>query len=315
MEVGAASVSSSGSVARVLRGRSGSALLLAGALVGVLLAATGVVERSGSSELALGDEVVATVNGVPIRRPDYDRALAAVATDRRDGRVDNVMREHVLDRLIDEELLLQRGLELGLARSVPNLRTNLSTAVIDLITARDGAQAGETAQPATDDELREYYRANAAYFRHSPRIHVETLFFAAGGHRDDAAALARADDARRRLVDGEIFRDVSESADRQIVQVPDGALPLPKLREYLGPTVTRGVAGLAKGEISEPLRAGSGYFVARVVGREEGALPPFDSIHEQVRSEYERRSSERRLREFLDKRRNQANVRIAASSS
>ena len=309
------SAAASGSVARALRGRSGSALLLAGALIGVLLAATGVVERSGSSELALGDEVVATVNGVAIRRPDYDRALAAVATDRRDGRVDDVMREHVLDRLIDEELLLQRGLELGLARSVPNLRTNLSTAVIDLITAREGDQNGAAPEAATDAELREFYRTNAAYFRHSPRIHVETLFFAAGSHRDDAAALARAEEARRRLADGDAFRDVSTSADRPIVQVPDGPLPLPKLREYLGPTVTRGVAGLAAGEISEPLRAGSGYFVARVVAREEGALPPFDSIHEQVRSEYERRSSERRLREFLDKRRNQAEVRIAASES
>lgn len=295
----------------LLRGRSGSALLLLGALAGVLLAATGVVERDESA-LALGGEVVATVNGMPIRRLDYNRALAAVATDRRDGRVDGAMKEHVLDRLIDEELLLQRGLELGLARSVPNLRTNLTTAVIDLITAADAAE--EAATP-TDDELRAFYDANAAYFRHSPRLQVETLLFAVAGRQDDEAARDRADAAARRLENGEAFRSVSERADRQTVEVPAVLLPVPKLREYLGPTVTRGIAELEAGAISSPLRSGSGYFVIRVVGREDGALPSFDSIHDQVSAEYERRSSERRLRRFLDTRREQAQVRIAASSS
>jgi parvulin-like peptidyl-prolyl isomerase len=302
--------------ASVLRGRSGGVLLLVGALTGVLLAATGVVERDDSSALALGDEVVATVNGVPIRRLDYNRALAAVATDRRDGRVNDVMREHVLDRLIDEELLLQRGLELGLARSVPNLRTNLSTAVIDLITARneDGAGDDEAAY-ASEDELRAFYTSNAAYFRHSPRLHVDALLFGVTAHSEDQAALERAKDARRRLESGEASASVRHRADPQTVAVPAVPLPLAKLREYLGPTVARGIASLESGAVSEPLRSGSGYFVVRIVARENGELPAFDLIHEQVRAEYERRSSERRLREFLDSRRSQADVRIAESRS
>src|SRR5262245_15749646 len=66
-------------------------------------------------------EGVASVNGTAIREEDYERALAAFASDRRSP-VEAGDRRHVLDRLIDEELLVQRGLDLGFSRSDRRVR-------------------------------------------------------------------------------------------------------------------------------------------------------------------------------------------------
>src|SRR5207237_1032452 len=47
--------------------------------------------------------------------------------------VDAEMRRQVLGRLIDEELLVERGLELGLARRDARVRKDLTAAVIDTV--------------------------------------------------------------------------------------------------------------------------------------------------------------------------------------
>src|SRR5262245_47634192 len=80
--------------------RRGTALLAAGALAGLALAAVQLVWRPGPAT-ALSPDVVATVNGVAISRADFEQALSGVASDRRSGlRAGDA--ERVLARLVDE---------------------------------------------------------------------------------------------------------------------------------------------------------------------------------------------------------------------
>lgn len=89
-------------------------VLAAGALLGLAAAGAALLApRAGPA--ALPDDVVAVVNGAPVRSADYRRAVAALAADRRDP-LGDADRRFVLERLVDEELLVQRALELGLAR-------------------------------------------------------------------------------------------------------------------------------------------------------------------------------------------------------
>src|ERR1044071_7198253 len=87
------------------------ALLIAGLIGGAAMAAAGLI---GGDRKALPPQVVATVNQHPILRDAWLRAVAAVASEQnRELTADD--RRHILDRLIDEELLVQQGLALGLA--------------------------------------------------------------------------------------------------------------------------------------------------------------------------------------------------------
>ncbi len=69
-----------------------------------------------------------------MRAEAYERVLAALAADSRNP-VDDADKRRLLDRLIDEELLVQRGLELGLASSDGAVRKAVAGAMIESIVA------------------------------------------------------------------------------------------------------------------------------------------------------------------------------------
>ncbi|RIL06076.1 MAG: hypothetical protein DCC71_07970, partial [Proteobacteria bacterium] len=226
-------------------------LLALGAIAGLVAAAAGLVAPARDAAVLPGD-AIAQVNGTPLRRADYERAVEALAADRRGALAEDDKR-HVLDRLVDEELLVQRAFELGLARSDRRVRADLVTAMIESIT-------GEASLREPDEsELRAFFEANRDYFALPGRQHVEQVFVGAAAE-SDPAALARARDAAARLRAGASAAEVQAIAgDAPVAALPAAPLPAAKLREYLGPAAAQAVAALAPGEVSEPVRAAGGY--------------------------------------------------------
>src|SRR5262245_37640579 len=226
-------------------------LLAIGSAVGLVLAAGGLLASGRDPGRDLPADAIARVNGVAIRAEDYRRALDAVTADRREP-PDATLRRHVLDRLIDEELIVQRGLELGLARVDPRLRPDLADAVIGAATTTDAA-----ADP-TPAELAAFYEAEGAFFTRPGRVHVRQVFVAA----TTIDAEGRAADAAARLRAGATLPAVRDAlADPDPVTLPDGPLPAAKLAEYLGPTPLRAVLGLEPGGITDPVRSTAGLHV------------------------------------------------------
>jgi hypothetical protein len=243
---------------------------------------------------------VARVNGVPIRAEDYRRALDAVAGDRRDD-PDAAMRRHVLDRMIDEELLVQRGLELGLARVDPRVRRELAAAVVT-----EAVTEGTGGEPTADD-LRALYEAERGFFARGGRLQVRQVFVAAT--TPDAERRAR--DAAARLRTGGDPASVRQVlGDPEPAPVPDTMLTLAKLSEYVGPTAARTALALAPGAVSDPVRSSAGFHVLLLVQRDEETVPPLADIEDEVREEWRRRSGEHALRAQLDDLRSHASVEV-----
>ena len=273
------------------------ALLVVGALTGVVLAGAGLL-RSDPGVDEVGGDVLARVEGRPIFRTDVERGLTAIDADRREGvRVED--RARVLDRLIDEELLVQRALELGLAERDRRVRDDLVSAMIDALTAR----AGDDAEPEPG-ELAAFYAAEADYFRRPSRFEVEHVFL-----RDGDGALDRAESAREALLAGQSI--ASMATDRPALPLRAGWVSPRDLTAALGPTAAERVARLREGEVSEPLATAEGYHVVRVVARRGGEVPPLAESRDAVVAEYRRRAGERALRDFLDERRAAARVTLA----
>jgi parvulin-like peptidyl-prolyl isomerase len=286
--------------------RRARALLLAGAAIGAALAAWGLVRGQGGSA-ALPADLVARVNGIGVRRADYERMLVALAEDRRSP-LDEADKRHVLDRLIEEELLVQKGLELDLPRNDRRVRADLTSSVIASV-----VQESESREP-TEQQLREFYERNRDFFAHPGRLRVREIFCRAADGSDAERALGRANEAVRRLRAGESFADVAAAVgDQPIVALPDALLPPAKLQEYIGPTVLRTALQLDRGAVSDPVRSTGGYYVLQVTERQADDLPPFEQIKDQVREEYRRRTGSDALRSYLDSLRGAAKVEISES--
>ena len=186
---------------RVARG-----LLVTGAIAGIALAAFAVV-RSGGSDTAAPADAIALVNGQALSREAFARFAAAIAAERRSTTLDASEQRRLLDRMIDEELLLQRGIALGLERYEPSARGAIVSALVASVTAD-----AETAEP-DDAALRAFYAQNQGRFGSGPRLTVDVAFVATAG-RPEALARERAETLARRLRAGEAFAAVrSELGD------------------------------------------------------------------------------------------------------
>ena len=278
-----------------------------GALMGVLAAAYGLIVSGGADALQPG--IAATVNGIAIDQEGYERLVAGLDADTREP-VTPELRRRVLDRMIDEELLVQRGLELGLAESDRRVRADITTAMIRsvVLEAED--------DPPSEADLTTFYSEESGFFTQPGRIRVGQVFFRVPASTTEAAVKARAMAARESLLGGEVLDVVrKEAGDAEVSPVPDALLPPAKLREYIGPTALRSVMALeltdSASAISEPVRSGTGYHVFVLREREHERVPPFAEIREQVRAEWVRRAGDRALRDYLDRLRREADVVLA----
>jgi parvulin-like peptidyl-prolyl isomerase len=274
-----------------------------GAALGVVVAGYGIVGTGAAEILPAG--AVALVNGTPIATDTFTRLVEGYESDTREVASEE-MRRRILDRLIEEELLVQRGLALGLAESDRRVRADIVQAMI-----RAAVVEAESAEPS-ERELAAFYEEQREHFTTPGRLRVAQLFVRVRDAGDDRAARGRAERARARLAAGESLAAVREAlGDAELSPIPDALLPPAKLREYVGPTLLRVAQQTRLGEWSAPVRTSAGYALLQVVEREPASTPPLAEIREQVRAEWTRRGGDRALRSYLDELRDDAEVRVA----
>lgn len=270
--------------------RTRSRIVLAlGAAAGLCLAASGLFRRE---ERALPPGVVAMVGDTPITAEEYARALAAVASDRK-GALDRSLQQHVLDRLIDEELLVQAAMQSGMPTRDPLLRGQIASAMIEAI-------VGERKTP-TEAELRAHFDGHKEVFARNGRVRVQALWFTG------AEAKKRAEDARARLLSGE-----TATGDAPAIVVPSGSLPQVKLTDYLGANVASAVSTLPVNDVTQPIESTGGVWIVRLLERKDGEIPAFESVRELVAADLRRTNDDEALRRWLERRRHDTHVAMKA---
>jgi len=249
-------------------------LLVAGLAAGAVLAAAGL--RAGPGANDLPPHAVARVNQHLILRDAWLRAVAAVASERR-APLSEADQRRILDRLIDEELLVQHGVALGLVERDARLR---STLVSEVMAATRTAEA-----PPDEAALRRFYEEQRDFFAPTGRLRVRAWRLGADG-----------------------ARLTFEPA------VPDALLPVGKLQTYLGPALTGRALQLRPGETSEAIAGPGGTVVLQLLETRQDPAPPFEQVREQVRAEAVRRADEAAVRELLAdlRERNRVVLGIAA---
>jgi hypothetical protein len=277
-----------------LRQRAAAALkrpdvyyLVAGA-IGIVAALIGAV---GGPQLELANRPAAIVNGVPIPREALARAVLALENDSRNPVT--VEREAaVLERLIEEELLVQHGVDLGLAETDFAARRALVQSVLTLAVAeRTGAQPSE-------DELRRFYRENAGFFAPAPRFSASVVFLG-------STSQTSADQVRAALLQG---ADASGFGDPTAVEIPRGALPEAEWRRLIGADAARAAAALGPGQVSLPIATGGGVLIVRVNGFAAAPAPAYEDVAAQVRTEWDRRADEAAARDYLERLKRRARI-------
>jgi parvulin-like peptidyl-prolyl isomerase len=276
-------------------GRRGRTLLAIGAAAGLAAALWGALGPPARDRV--GRDVIATVNGVAIGRADYQRALGSLVADKRSPTTEADARR-VLDNLVDEQLLVERGLELGLGEQDIAVRKALIDAMVQF------AAAGAAGREPDDEELRRYYAERPQLVQSDPQLRVRVVSFPS---RD----AARVESMRRALLDGATFDDAVRDSGAEPVAVPDTLLPPGKLADYAGPAVRDAALAMAPGDVAGPLDVGGVPSFVLLAERTTPAAPPFEQVRDVVAEEWRRRQSEAALAQYVGSLRRSASIDYA----
>jgi len=261
--------------------------LVAGAFAGLLAAGFGILRQADSGSV-LPANALARVNEQIITRDNYDRALARLGTNS----TSDDAGAWVLQRLVDDELLVQRGLELGMAQSDNAVRN----AIIDSLIASVTAEA-DAASPG-DEELQQYLSENADRFSFVAKLSV-----AAWQSNDEAVAQSFVNALRN---------DSSTTTSDTIGPIPDlppGLMPVEVLRDFLGPGITAAAADMPVGSSAVFARRGR-WLVVQVLEKESAVVTDLSAIRNRVLLDYRRSLADRTLRDYLDDLRRRADVDV-----
>ena len=163
--------------------RRSMVLLACGALIGLAIAAYGLFTAKGTRSSGVPAEAVALVNQRQILRSDFmtqtetQYSVPFAQTTRE-------QRKKILEDMIDEELMMQRGLEIDLPSSDPDVRNALVAGVELEVTA------DVVAQQPTSEELHAYYERHRSRYSSEGIMQLRDLVVRTDASRSAAAAHA-----------------------------------------------------------------------------------------------------------------------------
>ena len=203
------------------------------------------------------------------------------------------LRGLVLDYL-NEQLLAREARALGLEENDVIIRRRLAqklTFILDDTTGR--------AEP-TEQELRQYYEANASRFRNGARVSFSHVYFSPERRAD---ARSDAENTLKLLLAEGATTWNANLGDRLLIRSELRDETEQSLSNTFGPDFARAVFALKADHWSGPVRSGYGLHLVRVSAMKEASLPPLSEIRERVAAEWKRE------RETLAKKRYLAELR------
>ena len=272
-------------------------LMAAGVLIGLILAGYSLFTARSASTLIVPAEDVALVNQQPVSRADYLALLQTLyGVDFSHATQDQ--RRKVLDDMIREELFVQRGKELDVASTDPDVRSALVNAV-----ELEIAENALTSQPS-EAALRQFFETHQERYVSEGVMRVRDLVFptsALGELPHDPQALKRAVTDAQTLahLNG---RDSGKTKGEEFYFAA---------KIHLGDELFAAARDLGNGEASRPIQLSDGIHVLDMEQNRHPVPFGFTAAHAQVLSDYRNQAVDKLKlsgESFLRKR---ANVLIA----
>ncbi|HTY95258.1 MAG TPA: peptidyl-prolyl cis-trans isomerase [Steroidobacteraceae bacterium] len=287
-------------------------LLAIGAAFGIGIAGFGLFTAKGTRIHGVPPEDIALVNQRPILRSDFVTQVQTQYSVRFADATPE-QRRKVLDDMIDEEMLVQRGLEVDLPSFDPDVRSALVAGVeLQLF-------ADVLAQRPTEAELQAWYDTHRATYVRDGVMQMRDLLAAVGPQRPPAEAQRAAAAAVTALRHGAALDPVMQQFNlvdsRRLLDsghVDTGDVFDFAARARLDPAVFAAARVLGTGQISDPVPAADGVHVVVMVRRVAPAQRSFAEVSNEVWRDVTEEAKRRVRANNLRYLRSKADIQVAS---
>ena len=276
-----------------------SKLLLLASIIGTLLAIYSIMD-SNKNYSSLPDNVAAVVNDKIIPSERYQTVIQLIKNDKRDDLTD-IDRKMALERIIEEELLVQYAYQNGFLEADDLLRKSIVRSVVDSI-----AEQSISVIP-NEKTLRDFYQDNLPLFTVDEQFRI-VILSSQNGSDINAGKVIWQDSYDIPLLMNEI-RSIKK------LDISSDFISKYRLGTLIGPLLRDVVLSLKLGETSEPLETIYGYSIVTLIDRKGRVIPDFKEINEIVLQEYKRQQRETILNDLLSDLKRQSDININSSFS
>lgn len=293
------------------------------------------------------EDVIVHVNDLIISRSDVERAVQALAEEDRQSNTTPAeaaeRRKNLLRDMIDKQLLLSRGKELGLnadaevirqldeirksnhldtmedlekaARqqgvSFEDFKASIRDRVITQMVVRDevGRRLGSQMTQAQEQA---YYEAHKQDFMQPEQIKLSEILIPTPADANDAAiaqAQAKADGIETQLKAGGNFEELAKANSGGPTAAQGGELGMYK-RGSLGQVLEDQTFNLKAGEWTAPIRTKQGFVILKVTDHQAAGVAPLKDVEPQIQEAMYTEAMQPALRTYLTKLREDAYINI-----
>jgi peptidyl-prolyl cis-trans isomerase C len=286
-------------------------------------------------------DVLARVNGEPVRRTDFDRLLrnfeignGPIPAERRDevlrGMLDQLITYTVMtqearakkvtvsDADVEQRMKQMRGggsdAEFKKAlearnMSVEQLRQD-ARVQLTIEKMMEAHVAGTSA--ATDVEARQFYQGNPEKFKQGDTVRASHILLRVDPSSPEAAkkeARTRIEGILKRARSGEDFAALAKQHSQDGSAQSGGDLGFFE-REAMVPAFSEAAFSLKPGEISDVVTTQFGYHIVKVTDRKAAATVPYEQVSPQIIDFLSRQKKQERAGQLIDEARKRARIEV-----
>jgi peptidyl-prolyl cis-trans isomerase SurA len=296
------------------------------------------------------EDIVARINDQVISRSDYDRAEQELEQEARQQNWNQQQlmeqRRDLLRSLIDRQLLLSKGKELGINGETQVIRR------LDEIRKQNHLASMEDLQKAAEQqgvsfedfkeqireqvitqqvigqevgshiivsptEMKEYYQSHKQDFERPESERLSEILIPTP-NPDDATQVAdaqkKADGIEQRLRSGADFATVAKADSGGTTASEGGDLGTYK-RGQLAKVLEDATFDLKAGDITQPIRTKQGWLILKVTEHQNAGLAPYEEVQNQIQEALGYQKMEPALRAYLEQLRNESYVEVRSPYS
>ena len=279
--------------------------------LGLCLIAYELFNLKDNEKIFFERKAVAIVNDVDITEDQFLKYAINLGADIEEEE-DKEILELILERMIEEELLVQRGLELNLHTKDIQVRKELIQQVINFIVKIENAEL-------TDDQLENYFLENIKRYESNKKIKINTIFIKS---LDPESQFLGTEYDYKTLENkfNQIYADIENKSfseaknihnQKTFFEVPTNLINIKDCKQYLGPTICKTLSSFEKDHISNPLFYQDGFYIIKLVDnvRPKADSSFFEDMKDKVLFDYSNERDDNRLKDYIQYLKDNAEIK------
>ena len=234
------------------------------------------------------DSAVARVGEKEISMQRFEEIIK-VLDDQSNSELTLEKKNMIRERLIDEELLIQRAIELDLIRNDSLIKGNIIQTMFQHI-----INSNKVIEPS-EKQLRDYFRKEKDYFSSGKRFKLKNYSF---------RNLNEAETGSKYLKKNNFDAFLNLTNKENIFDVPEVFLTPQKIRDYLGPKALKELENLNKGDYSEVIQLNDIPSIIFCIDILYSKTPLFEEIYDQIKDKFIREREDILVKEYIENLRN-----------